>query len=556
MDDNSNKFIDEINNKMASFWPEIYEKFKKIMSKRDVAILNLLSTGQSILFISDVQSRTKLYNLFSKFEIEYLICDFEDEINDENFLAYLIEDSDRDFDLHMTDLIKLKEDTEKSMDVLSKKYTNSNLFPFEIKENREYYLSKIGNDYIFPILNLNKYDEISIKNVAEDIISFNENYHEVMFLENYFSKEFFQSDEYNELIKVSQSFKKNMAEFIELNNKLNKFLGIKIFDDFDSVKYLENISVLSEDVAYINKNDVCDLNNCLKEYFKNNSIELEQILNSYEHYFNEVDDEKEFINNLENNIKYSELVDNEILSDLNYNSNLVFLINKTELLLDYSRYLKKQLVFISNFYSKYDCFELDSNKFIPYTKFDNLNNYFEEFLSDLNKVVNFEKYMDIEFDDPNTNFYAELSSSNKIDCNIEDVFYFNYYNQLWDNFLNEYSFIDESKLKPIDYKKDLKEINARIGSNESEKFLHAIAFHIGELNKKELVLEQKKELSFRIDNNDNSQIFDILKEFKEFVFANRRLFMIDEKNIPQLSSINYIQEFDYIITKTEIKDKL
>lgn len=556
MDDNSNKFIDEINNKMASFWPEIYEKFKKIMSKRDVAILNLLSTGQSILFISDVQSRTKLYNLFSKFEIEYLICDFEDEINDENFLAYLIEDSNRDFDLHMTDLIKLKEDTEKSMDVLSKKYTNSNLFPFEIKENREYYLSKIGNDYIFPIMNLNNYDEISIKNVAEDIISFNENYHEVKFLENYFSKEFFQSDEYNELIKVSQSFKKNMAEFIELNNKLNKFLGIKIFDDFDSVKYLENISVLSEDVVYINKNDVCDLNNSLKEYLKNNSIELEQILNSYEHYFNEVVDEKEFINNLENNIKYSELVDNEILSDLNYNSNLIFLINKTELLLDYSRYLKKQLFFISNFYSKYDCFELDSNKFTPYTKFDNLNNYFEEFLSDLNKVVNFEKYIDIKFDDPNTNFYAELSSSNKLDCNIEDVFYFNYYNQLWDNFLNEYSFIDESKLKPIDYKKDFEEINARIGSNESEKFLQTISLHIGELNKNELVLEQKKELSLKIDNIDNSQIFDILKEFKEFVFANRRLFMIDEKNIPQLSSINYIQEFDYIITKTEIKDKL
>ena len=556
MDDNSNKFIDEINDKMASSWPEIYEKFKKIMSKRDVAILNLLSTGQSILFISDVQSRTKLYNLFSKFEIEYLICDFEDEINDENFLAYLIEDSNRDFDLHMTDLIKLKEDTEKSIDLLSKKYANSNLFPFEIKENREYYLSKIGNDYIFPILNLNKYDEISIKNVAEDIISFNENYHEVKFLENYFSKEFFQSDEYNELIKVSQSFKKNMAEFIELNNKLNKFLGIKIFDDFDSVKYLENISVLSEDVVYINKNDVCDLNNSLKEYLKNNSIELEQILNSYEHYFNEVVDEKEFINNLENNIKYSELVDNEILSDLNYNSNLIFLINKTELLLDYSRYLKKQLFFISNFYSKYDCFELDSNKFTPYTKFDNLNNYFEEFLSDLNKVFNFEKYIDIKFDDPNTNFYAELSSSNKLDCNIEDVFYFNYYNQLWDNFLNEYSFIDESKLKPIDYKKDFEEINARIGSNESEKFLQTISLHIGELNKNELVLEQKKELSFRIDNNDNSQIFDILKEFKEFVFANRRLFMIDEKSIPQLSSINYIQEFDYIITKTEIKDKL
>ena len=553
MDDNSNKFIDEINNKMASFWPEIYEKFKKIMSKRDVAILNLLSTGQSILFISDVQSRTKLYNLFSKFEIEYLICDFEDEINDENFLAYLIEDSNRDFDLHMTDLIKLKEDTEKSMDVLYKKYTNSNLFPFEIKENREYYLSKIGNDYIFPIMNLNNYDEISIKNVAEDIISFNENYHEVKFLENYFSKEFFQSDEYNELIKVSQSFKKNMAEFIELNNKLNKFLGIKIFDDFDSVKYLENISVLSEDVVYINKNDVCDLNNSLKEYLKNNSIELEQILNSYEHYFNEVVDEKEFINNLENNIKYSELVDNEILSDLNYNSNLIFLINKTELLLDYSRYLKKQLFFISNFYSKYDCFELDSNKFTPYTKFDNLNNYFEEFLSDLNKVFNFEKYIDIKFDDPNTNFYAELSSSNKLDCNIEDVFYFNYYNQLWDNFLNEYSFIDESKLKPIDYKKDFEEINARIGSNESEKFLQTISLHIGELNKNELVLEQKKELSLKIDNIDNSQIFDI---FKEFVFANRRLFMIDEKNIPQLSSINYIQEFDYIITKTEIKDKL
>ena len=32
--------------------------------------------------------------------------------------------------------------------------------------------------------------------------------------------------------------------------------------------------------------------------------------------------------------------------------------------------------------------------------------------------------------------------------------------------------------------------------------------------------------------------------------------MIDEKSIPQLSSINYIQEFDYIITKNEIKDKI
>ena len=557
MRNNSDRLIGEINDKMASLWPEIYEKFKKTISKRDIAILNLLSNGHCILFISDVQSRTKLYNLFSKLEIEYLICDFEDEITDENFITYLIEDSDRDFDLHITDVLELKKDAEKSIEVLSKKYANSSLFPFEIKDNMEFYLSKIGNEkHIFPILNFDKYDEKSIKNVVEDIISFNENYQEVMFLENYFSKEFFQSDEYNELINVSQSFNNNMADFIDLNNKLNRFSGIKIFDNFDSVRYLENISVLSEDVVYINDKDRCDLNNCLKEYFKNNSIGLEQILNSYKHYFNENTDKKEFINKLENNIKYSELVDNEILSDFNYNSNLVFLISKTELLLDYSKYLKKQLVIISNFYSKYDCFDLDSKRFIPVTSFDNLNIYFEEFLSDLNKVVKFEKYMNMKFDDPNANSYVELMSSNKLDYEIEDVFYFNYYNQLWHKFLKEYPFIDESKLRPIDYKKDLEEINNRIGSNESERFLHTIEFHIDQLNKNEIVLNQKKELSFKINSVDDSQIFDILKEFKEFVFANRRLFMIDEKSIPQLSSINYIQEFDYIITKNEIKYKI
>ena len=557
MDDSSEAFIDEINDKMASLWPDRYEKFKKTMSKRDIAILNLLSTGHSILYISDIQSRTKLYNLFSNLEIEYLICDFEVEINDENFLAYLIEDSDRESDLEINDVVKLKEGTEKCIDILSKKYADSNLFPFEIKNNKEDFLSKIGNrDYVFPILNLNNYDEISIKKVGDAIANFNENYHKVMFLEDYFSKEFFQSEEYKDLIKVSQTFRDNLKEFKNLNKKLNKFAGIKIFDNLDSVKYLENISVLSEDIAYINMEDRKNLNLSILDYFKDNSIGLEHILRTYGHYFNENDTEKELINKLENYIKYSELVDNEILSDYNYNSNLVFLISKTELLIGYSQYLKKQLFIISNFYSKYDCFDLDFTKFSPSNNINDLNNCFEEFLSDLNMVINFERYIDMEFDDPNVEFYVELVSSKKIDCNIEDVFYFNYYNQLFDNFQNEFPFIDKSKLRPNDYKNDLKEINKMIGSIEDERFLHTIKFHIIELNNKEVVLNQKEELSLKIDNVENSQILDILKEFKEFVFANRRLFMIDENTIPQLSSIDYIQEFDYIITKKGISDKI
>ena len=557
MDDSSEAFIDEINDKMASLWPDIYKKFKKTMSKRDIAILNLLSTGHSILYISDIQSRTKLYNLFSKLEIEYLICDFEVEINDENFLAYLIEDSDREFDLEINDVVKLKEGTEKCIDILSKKYADSNLFPFEIKNNKEDFLSKIGNhDYVFPILNLNNYDKTSIKKVADAIANFNDNYHKVMFLEDYFSKEFFQSEEYKDLVKVSQTFRDNLKEFMNLNKKLNKFAGIKIFDNLDSVKYLENISVLSEDIAYINIEDRKNLNLSILDYFKDNSIGLEHILRTYGHYFNENDTENELINKLENYIKYSELVDNEILSDYNYNSNLVFLISKTELLIGYSQYLKKQLFIISNFYSKYGCFDLDFTKFSPSNNFNDLNNCFEEFLSDLNMVINFERYIDMEFDDPNVEFYVELVSSKKVDCNIEDVFYFNYYNQLFDNFQNEFPFIDKSKLRPNDYKNDLKEINKMIGSIEDERFLHTIEFHVIELNKKEVVLNQKDALSLKIDNVENSQILDILKEFKEFVFANRRLFMIDENTIPQLSSIGYIQEFDYIITKKGISDKI
>jgi len=558
--------IDEINNNMAFMWPDVYSRLKKSVNNEHMAILNLLANGHSVLFISDNRpDRTKLFNLFDKLDISHLIIDFEFDIKDDSFLTYLIEDSNVDFSDDIDELFEKKKNIEKIINILSD-YSYFNLTPYETKEMRDYHFNKLNNKrLIFPISNLDQYNKSSIDNIARDIEDIVNELDYIFFLKDYFSRDFFESEEYNILMDVSNNFKDNLNDLIKLNKKLNILTGLKIFNNLLEMDYLENIPVLSKNPKYIEKMDRNILNEDLRFYFNSDNLNKKNIpQESPIHKY--VSEGEDIIEKLLISVLYTELIDNDILTYFNMGDNKEFVLNKFKILLNIHKYCKKQLFMLSSFYKKYECFKLSSTDFDLSNSYDGLFKSFDIYLEDFNKLKRYNKFLNYNFDDENLKDYVELVFSNKVGKNdIINVFYFNFYDALLNIFLEKYDF-NESKLNVAYYKKELTEINSKIGDDCEKQFFRSIEFHISQLNNDKNVLKEKEQLNSILDDVQNKfENFEgnyeeiekfnikILREYKEFIFANRRLFLIDEKMLSLLSSINYIQEFDYVIRNNKIE---
>lgn len=542
--------IDIIIKNMSIKNASLHNKLKKKFNKRDIAILELLSNGNSILFISDASTRTKLYNAFSTLELEYLICDFEEDITDESFLDYVIEDSNLTTNYDVNILIDKKKDLDLKLAILTTPYSNFQLFPADLKSKRDYYFKKLNHTaLIYPMENIDKYNNSSARIISENLKKIVENYEDVFIFKQYISYDFFNSEEYKSLILIHTSFKKYLNEFINLNNRLNKVLGIKKFNDLIDVEFLENSFVLDLDNVYIDEEDCNELNEILKQYFKDSSIDLESndIINKYSN------GRADFLENISNNIKFTELLDNHIYVDDEKADNLSLLKDRVFQLVDIARFLKKQLHILYQFYSKYPYFQTNESCFNQSNNLNKLTESYDSFCKDFDRLNKYKEFLEYKFVNDDEKFFADLVSSKKIDKNIvSDAFYFNIFDYHFNNFLDEYTFIDKSNLKVEDYKFEIDAINQELGESTFDQYINNIKSYPIHFNKDEKILKQKEDLIKMMSNDDCESIMDILKEFKELILVNRRVFLVDEESLKKLSLINYTREFDYILKNDEI----
>ena len=547
-------YIDVINENLSLRNPDLYKKLLKKLNKRDIAIFSLLSNGNSILFISNSSSnKIKFYNNLASFDLDFLVCEFENDIHDESFLEYLIEDSNANFDVNVDDLLVKKSNLDLTMDILSNQYSNLKLTPAELKAKKDHYLNNLnGEELIFPVKYVSKYDVVSVNNIVEAIKILIRKYGDVFTFYGVISIDFLKSEEYDNLVNISNSFNDNLKEFKALNIKLNNLLGIKIFPDLDSVEILENLFI-DQNKVYIEKNDRSELDKILKQYFSDSSINITSntLIKKYSN------ENADLLGSILNNIKYSELVDSDILIDDNKRQNLFLLEDKVDFLIRLSKYLKKQLYSITKFYQKHDFFERDPDSFNTNNDFNDLVESFDMFCNDLNKIKKYKEFMEYSYDNEDVKFFIDLVLTEKVEKNVIcDVFQFNVYNHLLNNFFDEFDFIDESKLNVKDYVNEIRSINGGLGDSTIDQFINLIKFSPNNLKKSEVVQKQKEELELKVENNDCDSILNIFQEFKELIMANRRIFIINEMSLETLYDLNYVDEFDYIFDHDKIITKL
>ena len=548
-------YIDAINENMSVIHPELYKKLLKRLNKRDIAIFNLLSNGNSILFISNSSKRVKLYNNLSSFELELLVCDFENDIHDESFPEYLIEDFDSysNMDVNVNELLNKKSNLELKISILSNHYSNLRLTPAEIKSKKDFYLNKLnGEELIFPVQYADRYDESSLKSDVDEINDIIRKYGDVFIYDEVISHDFFKTNDYKELLDISNSFMQDLTEFQTVNSKLNNLLGLKIFSDLDSAELLENIS-FNQNNVYVEKKDRHELDKILKQYIADSNIDLSSndIIKKYSN------ENFEFFNSILDNIEYSELIDNDLFVDDKKRLNLFLLKNQIDYLIQLSKYLKKRLYSISKFYKNYPFFELDQYSFNTNIDFNDLVNSFDMFCNDLKKLGKYKEFVQYSYNDENVEFFIGLALSQKVKKNmISDTFQFNVYKKLLDNFLHEFDFTDEEKLDVKYYTNKINSINSTIGESNVSQFINMIKFYPIKFNDSETVLKQKDELVSKIANDDFDSILDIFKRYKDLIIANRRIFMISEDSLPILHDMGYIDEFDYIVKDDKILTKI
>ena len=525
-----------------------------MLNKRDIAIFNLLSNGNSILFISNSSKRVKLYNNLSSFELDLLVCDFENDIHDDSFPEYLIEDFDSysNIDVNVNELLIKKSNLELKISILSNYYSNLRLTPAEIKSKKDYYLNKLnGEELIFPVQYANRFDEPSLKSVVEEINDIVRKYGDVFIYDEVISHDFFKTNDYNELLDISNSFMQDLTEFQTMNSKLNNLLGLKIFSDLDSAELLENIS-FNQNNIYVEKEDRYELDKLLKQHIADSTFDLSSnaIIKKYSN------ENFELFSSILNNIEYSELIDNDIFVDDKKRLNLFLLKNQIDYLIKLSKYLKKRLYPISKFYKNYPFFELDQYSFNTNIDFNELVNSFDMFCSDLKKLGKYKEFVQYSYNNENVKFFIGLALSQKVKKNmISDVFQFNVYKKLLDNFLHEFDFTDEEKLDVKDYINKINSINNTIGESNLSQFINQIKFSPIIFNNNETVLKQKDELVSKIANDDLDSILDIFKKYIDLIMANRRIFLISEESLSILYDIGYIDEFDYIVENDMIFTK-
>lgn len=541
----------KLNNELASEWPDLDFKLNNLnMGNVDIFIKNLMSNGNSILICLDKFQRDSIKNRLCLSNLEDLTIDYSNlsenifyEIGSNSYTINT-EDID-DFSKLNEELIELED----CRDAVNRKYSQLDLTPKDIKRFKNKYYSKIKDiSHDFPIKNAKTYKSSYINKLKSQLINIVNKEDINNDINLYLNEDFFDSGDYDIFRNIANTFENNLNTFISINNQLNEIYTIKKFDNLNEVIYLDNLNVLEKSNKFIDENDRLSLNNLLKIKLSsitsiedNNNESIQSFLDKYEISGN-------IIETIDCYIKYSELIDFAIFdNETLVKANLHIILKDLSVLQNIYSYLLKQLDYIEIFYNKFKCFEspreLGSERLIS-----NLLSLGNIFKRDLEMLEKFNESDEGNIQDINVKNYFNLWKSGEIKKDfIEYVFSYNIYNSILNSFLEEFEYIDEEKIISSYYEDRYKEVYAELKEREKDLFKQSIYSKLDEFNKNENSIKQKEDWSLRIFKKEFIPLWEAFANYKDYIFANKPVFMINRELVPLIFDNTFEHYFDYIL---------
>lgn len=543
-----------------NFKKKLEQNAYKLGIKDDVFHLkSLLSMNNNILVVSNNDLiRKKIISSFKNQGLESMILDLSENLSNKKFYEDVNKELIIDDEIIMLDdLVKNHEKYSKIIDLINNtNYSNFEISPKEIKARKDNFTNIIQDlnlDNInFEIENVKNFNEDLCLEMLEQIKEITSIDEHIFNLQNHFSLDYLESDEFNNLVEISKFIKRHLTYFSRFNTELHEKYQIKIFEDIFSVNQLRNIFICNKNMQFIENNDF----NLINDYLENIDDVKYNGDNNLQKYFQADDD---IIKSIYINFKYTELINNGVIPIdfefiLDDFDNFKILCNH---FIRVSNYILKELYYIINFYKKFDLFEIDLNLLKININLDNIEKLVHSFKKDMETLVNFKKnFISFKIINGTVKKFINIVYKNKFkDYEIQAIFWYNIYNSLLNNFLNDYEYIDENKISDI-YESEFNEIDSKISYDNELLLIQHIYSKSLELNNSENAINQKENLIKNYEQREIEIMRTVLSKYKEFITANKRIFLIDMSLISQCLDESYENHFDYVITTQELNFNL
>ena len=552
--------IDEfknLNNEIAKKWPSLdlnYQKDFK-MKGADKLITNLLSEGNSILYISNYYSKNEVKKSLTNKYLNSLILDF-----DYNLDKYSIFNDVGEVFFNFDDKKNISMLTEKKIfnknmfNILKNTYSGLNLTPFEIKEKRDEF-----SQYDYDLdLEINESLLNDIENINEEIKDISKNTNLINIVVNSNDSNF-SNDEFEKFIFVHDSIRFDIFDFEKINQKLNKKYGLKIFDNLVLPQYLENINLITEESKYLIKEDYDKINEFLKvnhdyQNLKNDGSNVfTKKINKYtndivnqkdklEHFNDKIDEIKSLVEYLDiSNSSFDESIENlsllfnhpKIIENEDELYDIVKVIDEYKTEKDFDGHLIDQL---KQFWDENDEINEMLNEYNQY-----LNNNSETLIL-YNDINNLSKlFDDFGFNFKTLNEYFSLKNRLSLFENAEYVENKSFFEL--NGYLKEFLKTYDDSLKNY-----LENVFSQLRDifNDIKDILHnrySVSYKEDLFNNITEILEIQKNLGFNFDNfkelDDNEEFIKYLNNNPNFDFHFDNEYLVEnfekinEFNIPE-----------------------
>lgn len=544
-----------INNNISKKWPDLNLDYNKDfkMKGADKLITNLLSEGNSILYVSNYYSKNEVKKSLNENFLSSLILDFDYNLDKYSIFQNIkVNQFNLNNNKDISSLAEIKIYNENMFNILKNNYSSLNLTPLEIKEKLDEFSQ---NDFD---LNLDINDNL-LDNIVEIDYEIEESIHNENLINiiRKCSDDFnFAAEDYKKYLDIFDSILDDIDDFKSINQDLNEKFGLLIFDNLVLPQYLENFNLINEESKYLVKKDYGKINEFIKIYqdyqnLKNNgfdrfSKELSQYVNdivNQKENFEDFNDKIDEINSLveyldisncsfEDSIKYLSLLFKhpKLIVNENELKNIVNIIQDYQTEKDFEGKLINQL---KNFWNENN----EITKMLEeYNQYLNINSENLELVNDIKYLSNL--FIDAGFNFKTLNDYFNLKNKLMSFSNatyIEDNSYFELNDYLKDfletndDSLNNYLNNAYSQLREILY-----EIRHIIHNRYSASYKEELFNNITR------ILQIQKSIGFNFDN------FEELVENEDFIkYLNTNpIFNLNFDNESLVDDFEKIQELN------------
>ena len=537
---------------------------KDIEINNDILFLkSLLSKNNSILVIADNLTQDKIKNSFRSDDLENFILELSEDLSENELYENIIgSEKIQGADVvELDNLVRNHEESSEILELINNNYSKFNISPKEIKTRKDNYYAQIIDlnidDFIFDFENITDYNKRMCEGIEKQIRDISLTESEVNNLRAHVSSDYLKSNDFKNLVKLSDSVERHLNYFSHLNEELNEDYGLKLFEDIYSVNQVADISILNKNPVFIEGRDIVPLNEYIKNYSKSEKCIENDNLNKY---FRADDN---LIDSVDINLKYTELINNEILSEDSVDlilDDFGQAINSFNFLSDISYFILREIHEIIEFYNTFEVFDIDSDLLTIEGSIESIKQLITTFRHNIESLEIFKKDYE-SFSGLNEEFknFIKFINDNEIEKDeISVIFWFNIYNSLLNSFLLKHDYIEEDKIS-CEYESEYKEVDERLVYDNEQLLTQHIYSKSLELNRDEKAINQKQDLINNYKAGNLDSIKNILTDYKEYIVANNRIFLMDMDLIPQFLDESYENHFDYVIVTQNLRydlDKL